>query len=123
MGLDAEDGDGLRRPLRRQEGDGEMCSQIPIGWLRFALWCPHRHTPSFPAVFTHGEARAIGISDRHLYRWRDDGTIDTVAIGIYAKSDLEAANNTHNSRCTVQRRRRATPELQAARKPEPRSLL
>lgn len=43
-----------------------------------------------PAVFTHSEARALGISDRHLYGWRDDGTIDTVARGIYAQPDLEA---------------------------------
>lgn len=43
-----------------------------------------------PEVFTHADARRAGISDRVLYRMRDQGEIDQVARGIYARSGLMA---------------------------------
>lgn len=43
-----------------------------------------------PAIFTHANARAQGISDRTLYRWRDSGEIDQLARGIYAQPALAA---------------------------------
>jgi hypothetical protein len=43
-----------------------------------------------PAIFTHAEARARGISDRVLYRWRDHAQIDQLARGIFARPHIEA---------------------------------
>ncbi len=43
-----------------------------------------------PAIFTHAAARARGVSDRALYRWRDDGHIEQLARGIYAQAGIVA---------------------------------
>lgn len=43
-----------------------------------------------PQVFAHGDALAIGLSDRTLARMRSDGEIDRLARGIYNKPDLDA---------------------------------
>ncbi len=43
-----------------------------------------------PAVFTHADALAQGISDRALYQMRDNGEIDRLARGIYARPGLKA---------------------------------
>lgn len=43
-----------------------------------------------PEVFTHADARELGISDRQLYAWRDRGALETLARGIYAKPGLDA---------------------------------
>ena len=32
-----------------------------------------------PAIFTHADARARGLSDRDLYRWRDEGRIEILS--------------------------------------------
>ena len=42
-----------------------------------------------PLVFTHAEARALGISDRQLQAWRDDGALERFARGIYVQAGLE----------------------------------
>ena len=34
-----------------------------------------------PPIFTHAEARARGVSDRSLYRWRDRGRVEQSAAG------------------------------------------
>ncbi len=41
-------------------------------------------------MFTHAQARRLGVSDRRLYRWRNDGTIDIIGRGIFAQPGLEA---------------------------------
>ncbi len=43
-----------------------------------------------PAVFTHAEAMACGISDRALYQMRDHGDVERLARGIYSRPGLEA---------------------------------
>lgn len=43
-----------------------------------------------PVVFTHADAMARGVSDRDLYRMRDNGDIIRVARGIYTRPDLTA---------------------------------
>ena len=43
-----------------------------------------------PEVFTHAEAMARGVSDRVLYGWRDSGSIEQLARGIYTQPDLIA---------------------------------
>jgi predicted transcriptional regulator of viral defense system len=43
-----------------------------------------------PTVFTHAEALANGISDRDLYRMCDEGGIERLARGIYARPGLGA---------------------------------
>jgi predicted transcriptional regulator of viral defense system len=51
---------------------------------------PSVQEADLPPVFTHADARALGISDRELYRWRDDGLVEQVARGIFAQPDLAA---------------------------------
>ncbi|MGH9271199.1 MAG: type IV toxin-antitoxin system AbiEi family antitoxin domain-containing protein [Ilumatobacteraceae bacterium] len=43
-----------------------------------------------PPIFTHAAARARGVSDRALYRWRDDGRIEQLARGIYTQPGVVA---------------------------------
>jgi predicted transcriptional regulator of viral defense system len=43
-----------------------------------------------PQVFTHAEALASGISDRNLYRMRDEGDVERLGRGIYARPGLGA---------------------------------
>jgi predicted transcriptional regulator of viral defense system len=46
---------------------------------------------SLPPVFSHGDARSRGISDRQLYAWRDMGALETLGRGIYLRpgSDVQ----------------------------------
>ena len=43
-----------------------------------------------PPIFTHATARARGVSDRVLYRWRDEGHIEQLARGIYTQPGIAA---------------------------------
>ena len=43
-----------------------------------------------PEIFTHADARALGISDRALYSWRDGGLVEQLARGIFVQPDLQA---------------------------------
>jgi len=43
-----------------------------------------------PAIFTHADARARGVSDRVLYGWRDSGLVEQLARGIFVQPDLPA---------------------------------
>lgn len=45
---------------------------------------------SLPPIFTHAAARHRGISDRDLYRWRDEGIIDQLARGIFSQPGIQA---------------------------------
>lgn len=47
------------------------------------------HTNHLPAVFTHADARRLGVSDRQLYSWRDQGVVEVLARGIYTKPGLD----------------------------------
>jgi predicted transcriptional regulator of viral defense system len=38
-----------------------------------------------PVVFTHAQAAAAGVSDRELYAWRDTGTVEMLARGIFVR--------------------------------------
>jgi len=40
-----------------------------------------------PAIFTYGEARAAGISDRRLYAYRDLGHAEPIGRGLYRWAD------------------------------------
>lgn len=44
-------------------------------------------------IFTHATARRCGITDRDLYRWRDEGRFEQIARGIFAEPDLPADPN------------------------------
>lgn len=46
-----------------------------------------------PSIFTHADARGHGVTDRDLYRWRDEGRIERIARGIYAQPDIPADQN------------------------------
>ena len=47
-----------------------------------------------PEIFTHAEARSLGVSDRTLYRWRVDvGLVEQIARGIFTVPDLIADAN------------------------------
>ena len=46
--------------------------------------------PGLASVFTHADARRAGWSNRALYAARDNGNIQCVARGIYARPDLQA---------------------------------
>lgn len=43
-----------------------------------------------PAIFTHADARSLGVSDRVLYGWRDRGLVEQLARGIFIQPDLPA---------------------------------
>jgi predicted transcriptional regulator of viral defense system len=43
-----------------------------------------------PPIFTHAAARALGVSDRALYHWRDIGVIEHLARGIFVQPGLPA---------------------------------
>ena len=43
-----------------------------------------------PAIFTHADARSLGVSDRVLYGWRDRGQVEQLARGIFVQPDLPA---------------------------------
>ncbi len=60
-------------------------------WLAIVSAMPTSAAPpELTSVFTHGEARRAGWSDRALYAARDDGRIERVARGIYAQPGLLA---------------------------------
>jgi len=46
---------------------------------------------SLPSVFTHAQARQMGISDRVLYRLRDSGAVQPISRGLYRRTDVEIA--------------------------------
>jgi predicted transcriptional regulator of viral defense system len=42
-----------------------------------------------PSVFPLGQARALGLSERQVYAWRDNGDIEVLGHGIFAKPGIE----------------------------------
>jgi len=46
---------------------------------------------ALPDVFTYGDARARGLSDRALYEQRDAGRIEAIGRGLYQRTDAEPA--------------------------------
>jgi predicted transcriptional regulator of viral defense system len=44
---------------------------------------------SLPRAFTHADAKSLGISDRDLYSWRDQGAIETLGRGLYLRPGIE----------------------------------
>ena len=42
-----------------------------------------------PLAFTHADARTRGISDRQLYAWRNDASIETLGRGLYLRPGLD----------------------------------
>ena len=42
-----------------------------------------------PSVFTLAEARALGLSERQVYAWRDNGDIEVLGHGIFARPGIE----------------------------------
>ena len=45
---------------------------------------------ALPATFTYSEARRSGLSERQLYRLRDEGAIEAVSRGLFRRTDLDA---------------------------------
>jgi predicted transcriptional regulator of viral defense system len=45
---------------------------------------------AMPAIFTHADARSLGVSDRVLYGWRNHGLIEQLGRGIFIQPDLPA---------------------------------
>jgi predicted transcriptional regulator of viral defense system len=45
---------------------------------------------ALPATFTYSEARRSGLSERQLYRLRDDGLIEAVSRGLFRRTDANA---------------------------------
>ncbi|MGH3449069.1 MAG: type IV toxin-antitoxin system AbiEi family antitoxin domain-containing protein [Nocardioidaceae bacterium] len=39
-------------------------------------------------MFTYAQARALGVSDRRLYGWRDAGVVEQVGRGLYRRVDV-----------------------------------
>jgi hypothetical protein len=60
------------------------------GGMATVLSVPSVDVGDLPPIFTRASARALGISDRTLYRWRDDGRIEQLARGIFTQPDLPA---------------------------------
>ena len=42
---------------------------------------------ALPATFTYSEARRAGVSERQLYRLRDEGAVEAVSRGLYRRTD------------------------------------
>lgn len=64
------------------------CIQVQPPPLWLATLFPVTTSQQLPEVFTHSEARAHGLSDRALYRMRDNGQLDPIARGIFAQPGL-----------------------------------
>ena len=45
---------------------------------------------ALPPTFTYSEARRSGLSERHLYRLRDEGVIEVVSRGLFHRMDSDA---------------------------------
>jgi predicted transcriptional regulator of viral defense system len=43
-----------------------------------------------PFTFTYSEARRSGLSERQLYRLRDEGAIEAVSRGLFRRTDVDA---------------------------------
>ena len=48
---------------------------------------------SLPGTFTTGQARALGVHPRDLYRWRDDGSVLELSRGVFRRSDASEASH------------------------------
>jgi len=48
---------------------------------------------ALPATFTYSEARRQGVSDRLLYRLRDDGLIESFGRGLYRRVDADLSHD------------------------------
>lgn len=46
---------------------------------------------ALPATFTYAQARRSGVSERLLYRLRDNGLIESIGRGLYRRADMEAS--------------------------------
>lgn len=53
-------------------------------------YMPAISAEDMPAIFTHADARSLGVSDRVLYGWRDRGQVEQLARGIFVQPDLPA---------------------------------
>jgi hypothetical protein len=42
-----------------------------------------------PSVFTLAEARALGLSERQVYTWRDNGDIEVLGQGIFVRPGID----------------------------------
>ena len=51
-------------------------------------------TRVLPPAFTHSEARRLGYTDRALTALRRDGTVESIGRGLYARTDVGAADLT-----------------------------
>jgi predicted transcriptional regulator of viral defense system len=45
---------------------------------------------ALPSTFTYSEARRGGLSDRQLYRLRDQGVIEVVGRGLFRRTDVDS---------------------------------
>lgn len=77
------------------EGTGESnphlvakCSQSYQIWLHLGTMAS-LSDERIPPVFTLAEARALGHSERQVYAWRDNGDIEVLGHGIYARPGIE----------------------------------
>jgi hypothetical protein len=48
--------------------------------------------PELPCTFTTATARGLGIHNRDLYRWRDEGRIVELSRGVFRRADAPAAS-------------------------------
>ncbi|MGS2616340.1 type IV toxin-antitoxin system AbiEi family antitoxin domain-containing protein [Micromonospora sp. LZ34] len=47
---------------------------------------------ALPQTFTYSQAKAAGLSDRRIYRLRDQGAIAAIGRGLYRRNDAEVAD-------------------------------
>jgi predicted transcriptional regulator of viral defense system len=45
---------------------------------------------ALPATFTYSEARRSGMSERQLYRLRDEGVIEVLSRGLFRRTDVDS---------------------------------
>ncbi len=53
------------------------------------VYMPTLANRKLPAAFTLSDARSVGISDRQIYSWRDNGDIEMLGRGIYLHPGLD----------------------------------
>lgn len=62
---------------------GLLCTFVLVPWVDVA---------ALPVTFSYRQAREWGVSKRQLYRWRDEGVVETLGRGLFRRVDAAPAD-------------------------------
>lgn len=75
----------------RREPDRELSLPLDHVLCTFVL-VGFEDLDRLPVTFSYREARALGVSKRQLYRWRNEGVLEVVGRGLYRRADASAVD-------------------------------